>query len=152
MISLLVLAVTALTSVSGITTQYLCSMPGVDYYTTAHQITWVPTNSNETNYECYPNSTYYKAICNETITPSTLYEPIYHTPRRFHRLSSINRLRYLTIPKDHGQYRSYRHPLVVFDVLCVGNQQRYHRRHRSYFDTKRIEYKKNKELEVVEED
>ncbi len=147
MLYLLVLAVTALTSVSAITTQYLCTLPGVDYYTTAHQITWIPTNVNETNYECYPQSTYYKAICNDTITPSPLYEPIYHTPRRFHRLSHQNRLRYLTIPKELGQYRSYRHPLVVFDVLCVGNHkrhQRYQRRNR-YFATRRSEYQKNKE-------
>jgi len=108
--------------------QYLCTSSGVDYYTYPYHIDWVKTSQMETNYKCFPYSTYYYAKCTNDINNYTIQDfrmnnityLNYHKKRKFYHLSPRNRLRNIYLPENPGQYRTQiYHPIVDFNVLCI---------------------------------
>ena len=111
--------------------QYLCTSSGVDYYTNPYPIEWVKTDQSETNFKCHPYSTYYFAKCYNDINNYTIQDfrmnnityLFYHAKRKFYHLSRKNRLKHISFPDTNipGQYRTQiYHPIVEFNVLCIG--------------------------------
>ena len=127
--------------------QYYCTIKkGIDLYTpNTIDKQWIQTSPSETKYNCYPYYTYYYATCNETIlSHNTSLVPLYHSGRRFQRLSRRQRLRNQNIPTRPGQYQSISKYIngenslspLLFEILCVRDNNSFlnkpYRNHREY--------------------